>query len=79
MDLERNEGKTQVWVQSGMDMLSYSLDEGLIEFGTAIDDEDYHRALAFLETLEMSKEAEAMWTTLADLTLPARQLIIAQR
>uniref|UniRef100_A0A8D0L3P4 Uncharacterized protein n=1 Tax=Sphenodon punctatus TaxID=8508 RepID=A0A8D0L3P4_SPHPU len=55
------------------------LDEGLIEFGTAIDDGDYHRAAAFLETLEMSTETEAMWKTLSRLALEARQLHIAER
>ena len=32
--IERHEGKTEVLVQSGMETLSYALDEGLIEFGT---------------------------------------------
>lgn len=32
--VERNEGKTDVIVQSGMETTSYTLDEGLIEFGT---------------------------------------------
>jgi intraflagellar transport protein 172 len=28
--------------------MSYELDEGLIEFGTAVDDGDFDRAVAFL-------------------------------
>lgn len=32
--VERNGGKTNVIVQSGMETTSYTLDEGLIEFGT---------------------------------------------
>ena len=34
MGLERFEGRTAVLVQSGVDTVSYTLDEGLIEFGT---------------------------------------------
>lgn len=43
MDLERAEGKTDVIVAEGVHTVSYSLDEGLIEFGTAVDDGDYDR------------------------------------
>ena len=78
-DLERHDGRTEVVVQSGVDTISYTLDEGLIEFGTAIDDGDYLRALVFLETLEMTSETEAMWRTLGELTLAANQLRIAER
>ena len=79
VDLQRHDGRTEVLVQSGVDTISYTLDEGLIEFGTAIDDGDHLRALIFLETLEMTSETEAMWRTLGDLTLQARQLRIAER
>uniref|UniRef100_A0A8C9QX79 Intraflagellar transport protein 172 homolog n=1 Tax=Scleropages formosus TaxID=113540 RepID=A0A8C9QX79_SCLFO len=79
VDLERANGKTEVVVTEGVNTVSYTLDEGLIEFGTAIDDEDYYRATAFLETLEMSAETEAMWRTLSRLSLEARQLHIAER
>lgn len=41
--MERNDGKTEVIVSEGVNTVSYTLDEGHIEFGTAIDDEDYHR------------------------------------
>ena len=43
MDLERVDGKTEVVVNEGVSTVSYTLDEGLIEFGTAIDDGDYAR------------------------------------
>ncbi|XP_053239953.1 intraflagellar transport protein 172 homolog isoform X3 [Podarcis raffonei] len=79
VDLERSNGKTEVIVTEGVNTVSYTLDEGLIEFGTAIDDGDYHRAVAFLETLEMSAETEAMWKTLSRLALEAKQLHIAER
>lgn len=79
MSLERRNGRTEVLVQSGVDTVSYTLDEGLIEFGTAIDDRDYLRALSFLESLDMTSETEAMWRTLAGLSLQERKLRIAER
>ncbi|KAK7878726.1 hypothetical protein WMY93_030965 [Mugilogobius chulae] len=79
VDLERADGKTNVIVSEGLNTVTYTLDEGLIEFGTAIDDGDYDRATAFLETLEMSTETEAMWKTLSKLAVEARQLHIAER
>ncbi|XP_030838935.1 intraflagellar transport protein 172 homolog isoform X2 [Strongylocentrotus purpuratus] len=79
VDLERADGKTDVIVNEGVTSVSYTLDEGLIEFGTAIDDGDHARAVAFLETLEMTSETEAMWKTLAKLSLGAKQLHIAER
>lgn len=36
-------------MQDGHQELSYALDEGLIEFRTAIDDGDYLRAMNYLE------------------------------
>ena len=43
IDLERVDGKTEVLVNEGVTTISYTLDEGLIEFGTAIDDGDFPR------------------------------------
>ena len=43
VELERNEGKTDVLVNEGVTTVSYTLDEGLIEFGTAMDDGDFGR------------------------------------
>uniref|UniRef100_A0A3B4Z6I6 Intraflagellar transport protein 172 homolog n=1 Tax=Stegastes partitus TaxID=144197 RepID=A0A3B4Z6I6_9TELE len=79
VNLERADGKTDVIVTEGVNVVTYTLDEGLIEFGTAVDDGDYDRATAFLETLEMSPETEAMWKMLSKLALEARQLHIAER
>ncbi|XP_023121303.2 intraflagellar transport protein 172 homolog [Amphiprion ocellaris] len=79
VNLERADGKTDVIVTEGVNTVTYTLDEGLIEFGTAVDDGDYDRATAFLETLEMSPETEAMWKMLSKLALEARQLHIAER
>ncbi|OWF38575.1 intraflagellar transport protein 172 homolog [Mizuhopecten yessoensis] len=79
VDLERTDGKTDVVVNEGVTTISYTLDEGLIEFGTAIDDGDFERAVSFLETLEMSAETEAMWKTLSKLSMEDRRLHIAER
>lgn len=43
VDLQRADGKTTVIVTEGVGTVSYTLDEGLIEFGTAVDDGDYGR------------------------------------
>ena len=77
--LERRNGRTEVIVKAGVDSVSYTLDEGLIEFGTAVDDRDYLRALGYLEGLEAGSESEAMWQTLAQLSLEDRKLKIAER
>ena len=79
VDVVREDGKTEVIVQEGQHQFSYELDEGLIEFGTAIDDGDFNRAIAFLESLSLNAETEAMWRTLAKLSLEAKQLAIAER
>ena len=38
----------QVLVQEGVNTVTYTLDEGLIEFGTAIDDGDFNRFCFFI-------------------------------
>lgn len=43
MDIEREGKKTAVLVNEGLGTVSYTLDDQLIEFGTAIDDGDYVR------------------------------------
>lgn len=48
IDLERADGKTEVLVNEGVTTISYTLDEGLIEFGTAVDDGDFPRYLVML-------------------------------
>ncbi len=67
-------------VKEGSHQVSYQLDEGLIEFGTAVEDGDFGRAVSFLESLdEETPEAEAMWRTLARLALDQRNLAVAHR
>ncbi|CAN9507987.1 unnamed protein product [Ophioblennius macclurei] len=79
VDLQRADGKTVVVVTEGLTTVTYQLDEGLIEFGTAVDDGDHHRAAAFLETLESSPETDTMWKMLSRLSVDAHQLHIAER
>ena len=50
-----------------------------ISSSLAIDDGDHLRAIHFLETLELTKEVEAMWNTLAGITLQEGQLKMAER
>ncbi|KAL7748888.1 hypothetical protein RI367_005801 [Sorochytrium milnesiophthora] len=78
-DIQREGGRTEVIVDEGVNTVTYTLDEGLIEFGTAIDDKDYERAVALLETLELTPETEAMWKTLGDMALQDRKLVLAER
>lgn len=78
-DIERVDGKTEVIVDEGVNTVSYTLDEGLIEFGTAIEDHDYDRAINLLESLELTSETEAMWNSLAQTALADRKLHIAER
>ena len=42
-DIERANGKTEVIVDEGVNTVSYTLDESLIEFGTSLEDRDYER------------------------------------
>lgn len=58
VDIERSPGKTEVVVDEEAGQVSYMLDEGLIEFGTAVEDGDFQRAVAFLETLELTPESK---------------------
>jgi hypothetical protein len=43
VEIERRDGKTDVLVNEGVTSIAYTLDEGLIEFQTAIDDGDFAR------------------------------------
>ncbi|KAI8804484.1 hypothetical protein BJ742DRAFT_824622 [Cladochytrium replicatum] len=78
-DIERANGKTEVIVDEGVNTVSYALDESLIEFGTALDDKDFERAITLLETLEITSETEAMWKSLGQLALQNQKLLIAER
>lgn len=79
VDLLRQEGKTEVVVHEGNQQSIYTLDERLIEFGTAMEDEDFARAISFLEGLEPGPETDSMWKQLAKVATERRQLQVAQR
>ena len=78
-ELIRGDGETNVIVVEGSHQVAYTLDEGLIEFGTAMEDGDLHRAVAYLEGLAEGPESLAMWKTLATVGLQQRKLHVAQR
>ncbi|OAF71469.1 Intraflagellar transport protein osm-1 [Intoshia linei] len=71
------------------DTHSYPLDDGLVEFGTAIEDSDLNRAVRFLEAKENNKEKTLtqntlqsftpLWRKLAELSLKNGQLFITWR
>ena len=48
-------------------------------FSPYIDDGDFNRAITYLESLEATPETEAMWRTLARLSLENKQLHVAER
>jgi intraflagellar transport protein 172 len=60
-DIERAHGKTEVIVDEGVNTVSYTLDEGLIEFGSAVEEKEYDRAISLLESLEMTSETEGVY------------------
>ncbi|KAI9219008.1 hypothetical protein BC828DRAFT_407082 [Blastocladiella britannica] len=79
IDIVRENGATSVIVDEGIANVTYTLDEALIEFGTAMDDLDWGRALALLESLEITSETEVMWQTLSTVALEHRKLPLAER
>ncbi|KAJ3660531.1 hypothetical protein Zmor_004974 [Zophobas morio] len=78
-DVVRNNGKTEAVCVDGNNIINLELDEGLVEFGTAINDNDYSRAVLFLESMGNSSEAEAMWHNLAQIALKEHNLVLAER
>ncbi|CAH0547356.1 unnamed protein product [Brassicogethes aeneus] len=78
-DIIRNNGKTEAVCVDGNNVINIELDEGLVEFGTAINDNDYSRAVLFLESMEKSSEAEAMWHTLSLIAVKQQNLMLAER
>lgn len=78
-DIERSEGRTEVIVDEGMSQAVYPLDEALINFGTAIDDRNYERAMDILDSLEITPEVTAMWNQLSSCAIASGDLRIAQR
>lgn len=67
--IDRSEGKTEVIVDEGSQASSYALDEGLIEFGAALEYKGLDRAVQILEPLALTPECEANWKVLAKIAL----------
>ncbi|XP_008560724.1 intraflagellar transport protein 172 homolog [Microplitis demolitor] len=79
VDIDRDDGKTAVIVEEAGSRVNYPLDEGLIEFGTALHDNDFGRVILFLEDLGDRPEAEAMWENVARNAMTERKFLIAAR
>jgi intraflagellar transport protein 172 len=83
-EIERVDGRTQVHVDDGLNPTTYSLDEALIGFGSAVDDGYLAKAMAILEQQtnggqDMREETEAMWKQLSQVSLGAGKIAIAER
>eukprot|EP00357_Protocruzia_adherens_P015873 CAMPEP_0115035232 /NCGR_PEP_ID=MMETSP0216-20121206/41287_1 /TAXON_ID=223996 /ORGANISM="Protocruzia adherens, Strain Boccale" /LENGTH=1713 /DNA_ID=CAMNT_0002414595 /DNA_START=1 /DNA_END=5142 /DNA_ORIENTATION=+ len=78
-EIERTEGKTDVIVDDGMNTISYTLDEALINFGFALESGDLEKAMEILEPVELTPETEANWRSLAKLALEEQNLLVAER
>lgn len=79
IEIERGEGITQVIVDEDDEQVGYELDEGLIGFGTAVDDGDLLEAMSILEKQSISPETLGMWKQLSDFAVMEGDLIIAER
>ncbi|CAI2733336.1 unnamed protein product [Schistosoma spindalis] len=75
----RQNGRTEVLINEGVNSVAYALDDSRIEFGTAMDDGDLERAVSFLESLDVTPETKSMWTKLAFASLKAGNLIISEQ
>ncbi|XP_060519882.1 intraflagellar transport protein 172 homolog [Cylas formicarius] len=78
-DVVRTNGKTEAVCVNGNNIFNVELDEGLVEFGTALNDNDYGRAVLFLESMGKTFEAEAMWQTLLSIARKQNDLTLAAR
>lgn len=47
--------------------------------GTAVNDNDYSRAVLFLESMGKSFEADVMWHTLLSIAMKQQNLMLAER
>ena len=77
--IERSDGKTEVLVDDGQNVVSYNLDEALIEFGAALEYGGLERAIEILDPLELTPETEANWKTVAKLALEQQNMFVAER
>ncbi|CAI4221536.1 unnamed protein product [Auanema sp. JU1783] len=75
----RDVDKTEVIVQEGTAKVSYELDNTQIEFGSALDKNDFERAITYLETQRNGLDTYMMWRRVGELALNHQRLCIAQR
>ena len=84
-EIRRKEGKTEVIVEEAGagnnygNTQTYLLDDGLIAFSTAVDENNLNKAVKILENLEMKTETETHWKTLTKLAIQNKNLIVAER
>ena len=71
----------QVRIQDGSLITQVRLDDQLIEFGTAVEDQDLLRALSYLEKIESNQQdsVKGLWNSLAVLSVEANEMRIASR
>lgn len=79
IDIIREDGRTSVMVEEHGAKMAYLLDEGLIEFGTALHDNDFGRVVLFLENMGDGPQVETMWENVARNAMNERKLMIAAR
>ncbi|KAF7993474.1 hypothetical protein HCN44_010069 [Aphidius gifuensis] len=81
IDIERDSltGKNNVIVEESGTRVSYPLDDTLIEFGTALHDNDFDRVIAFLEQLSDKSQAESMWENVAKNAMKEKKFLIAAK
>eukprot|EP01013_Petalomonas_cantuscygni_P006238 TRINITY_DN1715_c0_g1_i1.p1 TRINITY_DN1715_c0_g1~~TRINITY_DN1715_c0_g1_i1.p1 ORF type:complete len:1783 (-),score=555.37 TRINITY_DN1715_c0_g1_i1:358-5706(-) len=77
--IERSNGRTKVTVDEGASVGYYYLDEALIEFGSAMEDRAFQRAMNLLDLIAVTPTTEAMWGALAKASLEAEELVVAER
>jgi intraflagellar transport protein 172 len=78
-EIERSNGRTCVIVDEGVSMVEYELDEALISFGSCLERGQHAKAVYLLEELPLTLETEAMWRSLADVSMNNFNLPVAER
>lgn len=79
VDIVREDGRTSVMVEEHGAKVAYELDEGLIEFGTALHDNDFGRVVLFLENMGDGPQTETMWENVAKNAMNEKKILIAAR
>lgn len=78
-EVKKENNKTMVIINEGVNTVNYELDSALIEFATAVDDGDLERAVDYLESVAVTEETEGMWKTLAKIAVENKKLHVAER